>query len=146
MQIILYNNTRPLNNITRSLSTVATLNGTLKEGCNIYNPDIRVEYNAAYINANYAYIPEYSRYYSFTQPPSIEGDLMVLHLAVDVLYTYASYVMGADCIAERSSSNYDVMLEDSAVCAVAGYEVFSRSLPYTFRPDQGKYVLIVAGG
>lgn len=146
MQIVLYNNTKPLNNIRRSLTSVATLTGTLKEGCNIYTPDIKVEYNSAYIGANYAYIADYGRYYSFTQPPTIEGDTMVLHLSVDVLYTFVSEVLNADCIAERSSSWYDLMVNDSAITEVAGYNFTNYALPYEFRPDQGTYVLMVAGG
>lgn len=147
MNITLYTNTSPLNSIHRTLTQVASINGTLREGCIILNPDIRVEYNAAYLASNYAYIPDFGgRYYYFRDEPSLEGDVMVLHLYADSLYNYRSQVLVADCIAERSSSRYDVMLDDSAVLGVAGYEVFSRSLPYEFRPDQGKYVLIVAGG
>ena len=146
MNITLYTNTSVLNSIHRSLTQVASINGTLREGFNMLNPDIRLEYNAAYLAANYAYIPDYWRYYYYRDMPSIEGDIMVLHLYADSLYNYRNQVLAADCIAERSSSRYDVMLDDSAVLGVAGYEVFSRSLPYEFRPDKGKYVLIVAGG
>lgn len=146
MNITLYTNTSPLNSIHRALTQVASINGALREGCKILNPDIRLEYNAAYLAANYAYIPDFGRYYYYRDQPSLEGDVMVLHLYTDSLYNFRSQVLAADCIAERSSSRYDVMLDDSAVIGAAGYEVFSRSLPYEFRPDQGKYVLIVAGG
>lgn len=146
MNIIIYNNTAPLNNINRSLTTVANLNGTLKEGCDILSPDVTVEYSSSYISANYAYISDFGRYYYFRQPPTVEGKTMVMHLYADSLYNFRYQVLAADCIAERSTSRYDVMLEDSAVLGVAGYEVFSRSLPYEFSPDQGKYVLTVAGG
>lgn len=146
MNIVIYKNKTPLNHITRSLTQVASLTGTLKEGCSILSPDITVDYKAAYITANYAYIADFGRYYFFRQPPDIEGDTMTLHLYADSLYNYRSEVLSADCIAERSSSIYDLMLTDTAVSAVAGYEVFSRSLPYQFRPDMGTYILTVAGG
>ena len=61
MQIVLYSNKTPLNRVTRSLTTIATLTGYLREGCGIFSPDIRVNYNAAYIGANYAYIAEYAK-------------------------------------------------------------------------------------
>lgn len=146
MQIELYSNKTPLNRVTRSLTPVATLSGYLREGCGIFAPDIRVNYNAAYIAANYAYIAEYGRYYYFREPPTIEGDIMVLHLYVDVLYTYWSQIQGASCIAERSSSNFDLYLPDSAYAEEAGYYYHSLSLPYTFRPDSGIYVLSTTGG
>lgn len=146
MQIVLYTNSTPLNRITRSLSTVATLDGHLREGCNILNPDIRVEYNGSYIGANYAYIADFGRYYYFRESPTIEGDTMILHLHVDVLYTYATQIQNGSCIAERSSSNFDLFLPDSAYMEEAGYYYHSLSLPYNFRPDSGIYVLSTTGG
>ena len=54
--------------------------------------------------------------------------------------------MASQCIAERSSSIYDLYLTDEAVASEAGYTYFSYSLPYTFHPENGKYILAVAGG
>ena len=121
MQITLFQNSRPLNHTRRTFTAPVTISGYLREGCDIFDPEIEIEYNASLLSYNYAQIPDYgNRFYSV--------------------------IMNSHCIAERSSSNYELMLEDSAVSAVAGYELFSRSLPYSFRPDQGIYVLIVAGG
>ena len=146
MQVILYTNTKPLNNLSRSLSAVGTITGTLREGCSILNPDITVEYNGAYLAANYAYIADFGRYYYFREAPTIQGKTMVLHLHVDVLYTYRAQIMAASCIAERSSSNFDLMLPDSAYAEEAGYYYHSVSLPYSFRPDAGTYIISVTGG
>lgn len=146
MNITLYHNTMPLDHISRTFTQAATLTGTLREGCNILNPDIRVKYNVGYLQCNYAYIADFGRYYYFREPPTIEGDLMTIHLKADTLYNYRDVILKSYCIAERSTSNFELMLEDSAVSAVAGYDVFSRSLPYSFRPEQGIYVLTVAGG
>lgn len=146
MQIILYNQTIPLNHAARNLTQPATLTGTLREGCDILNPDIRVNYNVGYLQCNYAYIADFGRYYYFREPPTIEGDIMTIKLHADALYNYLQIILKSQCIAERSASNYELMLEDSAVSALSGYDVFSRSLPYEFRPDMGRYVLAVAGG
>ena len=148
MQIILYKNTIPLNHASRTLSDALTITGEPRDAdtLDIYNPDITLAYNAAYLQYNYCYIPDYGRYYSFSMPPTITRKTITLHLEVDVLYTYKSVLMASQCIAERSSSNYELMAEDGAVTALAGYEMYSRSLPYSFRPDAGTYVLTVAGG
>ena len=146
MEIVLYNNQKLLNRLERDFNTVATLNGELREGCDIINPQIMVEYNAAYLTANYAYIAAFNRYYYFSEPPAIEGKFMILFLHADALYNYRDLIMKSDCIAERSSSNFDPYLDDSAILKCAGYSYYSRSLPFEFTPSDGTYVLMVAGG
>lgn len=147
MQLTLYQNSKPLNHSSRTLTAPIAITGFLRDGCDIFDPEIEIEYNANLLAYNYAKIPEYgNRFYYFRENPTIDGKKMILHLSADSLYNWKNVIMNSHCIAERSSSNYELMLEDSAVSAVAGYELFSRSLPYAFRPDKGIYVLIVAGG
>lgn len=148
MQIILYKNTRPSRNVVRTLTAPLTLTGEPRtaDTLDILNPEIVIPYNSAVLSGyNFCYIPDFGRYY-FINDFRIIGKTILLSMHVDVLFTYRNEVLNSQCIAERSSSNYELMLEDTAVSAVAGYDIFSRSLPYAFRPDQGVYVLIVAGG
>lgn len=147
MQIVLYQNIKPLNHITRTFTLPVALVGNLRDGCDIIDPDIEVEYNSAFFSYNYAYIADFGdRYYYFREAPTIEGKKMILHLTADSLYNWRTIIMKSQCIAERSSSLYDVFLADSAVTDSTGYRYYSRSLPYEFRPDYGSYVLFVAGG
>lgn len=146
MNITIYTNTVPLNHINRSLTQIASLNGTLKEGCDILSPDVTVEYNSSYIGANYAYIPDFSRYYYFRQPPTIEGKTMVLHLYADSLYNFRNVILASPCIAERSSSHFNNYLPDSAVLEEEGYYYSTGVLPYEFKPNNGSYLLTVCGG
>lgn len=148
MQITFYHQTTPLNNLSRNLTQSASMTGTLKEGCDILNPDIRVNFNSGFItNANYAYIPDFGRYYYFREPPTIEGDFMIIHLHADALYNYKELVLASDCIAERSSNRYNLKLKDSALLGETGYNYYSRSLEggYSFQPDAGKYILCTGG-
>lgn len=147
MNIILYHNTIPLNHTARDLSTPATLTGTLREGCDILNPVIRVEYNVGYLQCNYAYIPDYGRYYYFKEPPTIEGDIMVIKLHADALYNYLNVIMNSNCIAERSSSRFNLYLADPALSGETKYHYYSRAFVggHEFTPEQGTYILSVAG-
>ena len=147
MTIYLYNNAYPLDNIHRTLTLVGTLTGHLREGCDMLKPDIKIEYNSSYAAANYAYIPDYGRYYYYDSAPTVEGDLMVLHLKADTLYNYLTQVLNADCIAERSSSRFNMMLKDSALLGEVGYTYYSRSFTggESFTPDNGKYILMTGG-
>lgn len=144
--IILYKNSVPLNHNRRSFTSPLQILGTPREEINPLRPEITVEYNAAIMTYNYAYIAEYNRYYSFSELPTVDGKTLKLSLKADTFWNWKAVIMKSQCIAERSSSIYELMLEDTAVNAVAGYDIFSRSLPYEFRPDMGRYVLAVAGG
>ena len=146
MVINLYRNTKLLNRLERTFSAVATLNGHLRDGCDVINPDIMVEFNASYLNANYAYIPDFNRYYYFREPPAVDGKTMILMLHADALYNYRDLIMKSECIADRSSSNYSPYVDDDVITSESGYEYYSRSLPFEFTPDRGSYVLICAGG
>lgn len=145
--VIFYKNTQRLNSPYRTFINPATISGTPRDELDFLNPVITIEYNSAIISSkhNYAYIAEYGRYY-YILGITVKGKTMEISFHTDSFYNYRSCILRSECIAERSSSNYELMLEDTAVAAVAGYEVFSRSLPYSFRPDQGTYVLTVAGG
>lgn len=144
--IVLYQNRVPLNHARRTFLNPLQILGTPREELNPLRPEITVEYNAAIMTYNYAYIAEYNRYYSFSELPTVEGKTLKLSLKADTFWNWKAVIMKSQCIAERSSSNFELMLEDTAVSAVAGYDIFSRSLPYEFRPDMGRYVLAVAGG
>ena len=146
MQITLYSNTRLLNRLDRTFGSPVTLTGELRDPMNVIDPDITVEFNSAYLTKNYAYLPDFNRYYYFRNPPSVNGKLMVLHLHADALYNYRDLIMKSECIADRSSSNYNPYLDDDAISQESGYEYYSRSLPFEFTPDSGSYVLICAGG
>lgn len=147
MDIVFYKNSSPLNNVARILSDAVTKSGNLREGSGILSPDITLEYNSTLLSYNYAYIADYGRYYYFNSAPSIEGGTMVVHLKADTLYNYLSDVLAADCIAERSSSNYNMFLKDSALLGEVGYKYFSRSFSggVSFTPDNGKYILMTGG-
>lgn len=148
MNIILYQNTKPISHMARTLTNPLQITGEPHEAdtLDVVNPDIVLEYNPAYLQYNFCYIPSFGRYYFFREAPTISKKTITLHLCVDVKYTYRSIIMRSQCIAERSSSLYDVFLADGAVVDSTGYRYYSRSLPYEFRPDAGSYVLFVAGG
>ena len=76
MQLTLSKNTIPINHTARTMTDPIVITGFLRDGFDIFNPDIEVEYNAAYLQKNYAYIPEYGRYYYYSDPPTIEGKKM----------------------------------------------------------------------
>lgn len=146
MQITLYNQTIALDHMQRNMISPVTISGNLREACDIIAPDITLNYNSTVAGKNYAYIPDFGRYYYFRKPPTIEGDIMELHLYADSLYNYRNEIYNANCIAERSSSHYNLYLPDSAILEEQGYIYHTGVLPYKFKPENGSYLLTVCGG
>ena len=148
MTIYLYQNTIPKSHIQRTFSNPLSLTGEphTNDSLDVLNPIIKVNYNAAILQYNYCYIPALNNRYYFITNMQIEGKTIKISLHIDVLYTYKNIILSSQCIAERSSSMYDVMMTDAAVTESAGYRYYSRSLPYEFEPGSGSYILFVAGG
>lgn len=61
---------------------------------------------------NYAYLPDFNRYY-FVDPPITERTGLVrLQLHVDVLQTYYAGIMAAPVIIDRATEGYDAFVPD----------------------------------
>lgn len=145
MQIDFYKNTVPKNRLYRNLTGHLVATGHLIDACDVLNPVIKMAYNAYHVNINYCYIPDFGRYY-FIEKYVIEGDTVTLYMHVDVLFTYRISILNSQCIAERSSSHYNVNLNDNMIQAEQGYRYNISQLPYEFDPSSGSYILMVTGG
>lgn len=64
------------------------------------NPSIKL--SAGYKDANYVYIPAFSRYYYVSRPETLPGGHCILHCHVDVLKTYGGGVMGTEQLVARN--------------------------------------------
>lgn len=111
MTLNLYTISDEPNKINKTLGTAVSLTGTLRDPTEIENPIIQIE-GVANIGSNYAYIPEFGRYY-FTDKRMDSDKLMTLTLKVDVLMTYKSAIMSTPMIIERSEQNGNNYLNDS---------------------------------
>lgn len=102
----------PTNRINKSPTLNLSLTGTLKEDTSITDPVIMIE-SAALPAGNYAYIPEFSRYYYITDIVSERTNLWTVKLHVDVLKTYEAAIMSAPCIIAKTASNdFNLYLPD----------------------------------
>ena len=124
MTILLYNSTAELNVLNKSgnLTLVTTLTGTLREGCNVRDPQILVELNSI-PNFNYAYIPELSRYYFVRDIDNVNNKLWILKLHVDVLMTYRTQILQLKAEVDRNEFDYDLLLDDGRRVNDAIYDV-----------------------
>lgn len=144
MVIKLYTQTIPKNKMFRNLTNEITVTGNVKDTFDILNPIVQFNYNANFKNVNYAYIPEYGRYY-FVSPPIISGNTVYLKMHVDVLFTYRNIIMKSPCIAIRSSNRGNLYFQDDYIQFEEGYRYNVSKFPYRFDVESGTYILCISG-
>lgn len=144
MIIKLYTQTIPKNKMFRNLTNEIILTGNVKDTFDILNPIVQFNYNVNLKNVNYAYIPEYGRYY-FVSPPIISGKTVYLKMHVDVLFTYKAIIMKSPCIAIRSSNRGNLYFQDDYIQFEEGYRYNVSRFPYRFDVESGTYILCISG-
>lgn len=93
------------NVVDKTLQAVAT-NIPIKPtgSVNVLKPTIIINYNAAYLAANYAYLSDFGRYYFIASANVETGKQITLNSSVDVLYTYRADIRASAATVIRSES------------------------------------------
>ena len=71
------------------------------------------EYRTKVLACNYAFIPEFNRYYFVTDVVTLQNDMYSISLRCDVLMTYRLDIMNQSAFINRSESNYSPDLVDN---------------------------------
>lgn len=145
MDITLYTNNSEKNKLDKNLSNAKTFSGKLREESSIVNPYIlmQIENPSSF---NYAYIPEFKRYYFITDITSIRTDLWKISMHVDVLMSFKDKIKATPVILSDTESagatNY-LIGEQWKTNAKNTTEIkqFPRGLN-----TNGEFILITAGG
>lgn len=140
--IVMMNNTDPVNKITKNPTTVSTFTGTLVEGTSIVNPDILVD-SVTVPSGNYCYISAFNRYYYVKDIVSQKNGLWRLNLHVDPLKSFATEILANDAIIARSTDTFNLYLEDSRYKAYADPIIVTKKFPSGFTTFQ--FVLALLG-
>ena len=144
MTLELYSNSSEYAALDKELELQITLSGILREESSIIDPSILVEDLDDYItDINYAYIPEFGRYYFITNIESVRNHLWRLSLHVDVLHTYADGIRANSGIIERNENLYDLQLNDGLFKTRQNPRIAQYPFPSGF--NTWNFVLAVAG-
>lgn len=145
MEIKLYNNLSDINVVGKNLANEHTLTGTLRESCNIEAPDITIA-DATALSYNYAYIPDFGRYYFFSKAPTvISENLVQLHLQVDVLESFKSEIRRCKGIISRQERLFNKYLTDEEYQAYS-YEIISAyAFDTPFTKASVPYLTVLGG-
>lgn len=152
MRITLYNNPQHYKFVDKRgyLQNANTIDCVLKTDSSIINPVVEISKEklgdiAAY---NYAYIPEFKRYYFLTDAVAGLGGIAVLSFKCDVLTSNANKILQLQCQVARQEYNFDMDLPDSDIPVLAKrnltYRNFSAT-PFSTNPQGRHFVMTVSG-
>ena len=137
--LTLYNNKSAPNVVYKNKTQVgSTMTGQIIENLNLQNVIITIPYFSDYALCNYAYIPEFKRYY-FCKIEVLKGERLKLTMKSDALSSFWGDVKYSQCIARRSSSSYNPDIKDD-------YLVFKPQPKYVRRKTSAKFTPTGSGG
>lgn len=145
MEVQFFYNTSDDRKINKVLVEGVTLNGVLRDEVSIMSPVIRFEIEGV-VRFNYAYIPEFQRYYSIVDKNCVSDGLWDISMEVDVLMSFRRDIINLQAIVDKQSLavNGDEYIDDGSL--VTDNNTFSTvyNFPVGFN-NTGEYVLITAG-
>lgn len=147
-QIVLYSNLSATNVVTKELTEVRTITGTLRRGASIIDPVLLVEDNDSTLQGNgvnYLYVAEFNRYYYITNIVSVNYTLWEIHCHVDVLMSYAEGIKAQTAVVARQENTYNLMLDDGFFMSYQNPKIQSKYFSVADPFETQEFVLIVAG-
>ena len=145
MDITLCYNSSDNRCINKKIIDGETVSGTLRNNTSIISPTIIFE-NATPLKYNYAYIPEFKRYYYIKNITSVRNNLWEVEFQVDPLMSFRGDIFALRVVVDKQSNEYngDEYIDDSSL--VTDNLMFNTV--YNFSDgfnDVGEYILITAG-
>lgn len=145
-KIVLYKTVSPPNKVQKELTDDYELNCTLFEGCNILSPSLYLELDT-HPNYNYAYIPDFSRYYYVTNVICDTYGRYTLSLAIDVLYTYSAYILALKGhITARTDGNMFASNRGGVYDLRPQFDTVKFTTPENGFNDEGTIIMITIKG
>lgn len=141
--ITLYNFTKHENSTARPSSTGTVLPCRILSDSSIIKPRVEISRDVNCIDYNYAYIPEFNRYFWIRDIQFTETK-WVLYLECDVLATYKTEIGNSSLYVLRASNEYDGRIIDSYYPPISGFtNNIQTSVEWV--PTQGVFLLNVFG-
>lgn len=142
--INLYNNNSEDKKVGKSLTNYGTLTGTLKNECSLTSPDVLVQ-SASPILCNYAYIPNFGRYYFITDVVSVRNNMYILKLKRDVLESFKNQIGKNTAVIERSQYYWNLYMMDSMMPVTTQVLTSTVSFGKSFNQNGTNVLLYNAG-
>lgn len=142
--IVIQNNKSEQNKLDKTLATITTVSGELKQETSIIDPVFVVEGNLSdFRNSNYCTISAFNRSYFINNIKSVRNNLIELSCHVDVLSTYKAAIRNNMAICKRQENYWNLYLNDGSFKVFQNPMVLTKLFPSGFTSPQ--FVLAVAG-
>lgn len=99
--------------IRKSFSSIKTCNCDVYGESTILLPQLILRYDSALVNCNYAYIPEWLRYYYITNETVSNGGRLVISMEVDPLKSFENEILSLDVNVVRNEFERNKLVYDS---------------------------------
>ena len=145
MEVQFFYNQSDYRQVNKVLIEGDIFSGQARESKEIMNPVILFD-TPDILPYNYAYIPEFERYYTIVNKTSYRQDLFEVEFEVDVLMSFRQDIFNMSAVVDKQSmvENGDEYIDDSSLVAdnVEFVQIFTY--PNGFNEDP-EFVLITAG-
>lgn len=149
MQVLLYNTTSDAEHLDKDITIISELSSVHPVApVDVMDPIINIgSLDINTLNSvNYAYIPEYGRYY-YVDPPTVSNNkVSALSLHVDVLMSFSSSIKNLTGLIARQENQYNLYLPDPEFKVYANTDkktIRFSNVPFTKTPN---FLLTVSGG
>ena len=142
MNILLYKTTNANNDLNKTISNKVELVGALRDAPSIIAPSILIQSNP--IGYNYAYIPEFGRYYYIKNITAFRKGAYIVDLKCDVLMSFKEEILHMSGIVSRLTSGDEYANRDiKTKCLETHRKIVFENTPFT---ADGTYILVAQGG
>lgn len=146
--VILQRNLSENNRIKKTVETLYTLRGTLRDGSSIIDPEILVGGTdiAQMKECNYMTITVFGRSYFIRNIEIVNRSLILITAHVDVLSSFSGPLLANKAIIKRQENYpyWNLYLNDGSLRTYQNPKIFTRLFPNGFNNEQ--IILSVAGG
>lgn len=122
----------PNNMLNKNYTVIGGYSGTMRAAISALRPVIDVEIEDAttsVMNANYAYIQTFNRFYFIRNKTALNNKLWRFELETDVLMSFRQEIGQLEAVVERQTNNYDMYLPDPKIPVDCRKAISYRKFP-----------------
>jgi len=145
MEVQFFYNQSDARVINKNLIEGGTFSGQARDEVDVMNPVIRFD-TSNILRYNYAYIPEFQRYYEVVKRTAFREGLWDVEFSIDVLMSFRGDILPLPVVVDKQSdiTNGDEYIDDGSL--VTDNLMFTRVINFEYGfNDNPEYILIVAG-
>lgn len=142
--ILIQRNDSEKNRVTKTITLISTIRGTLRQETSIIDPVFIVAGDLNdYVDVNYCTVDSFGRSYFVSNIRSVRAGLVEMSCHVDVLSSFADQIRANTAIIHRQENLWNLYLNDGTFRVYQNPTVLTKAFPSGFTTQE--YVFAVAG-